>query len=226
MWIKIFVALVASVAAASAQEVLSANTIGYIKKSLPAQGKLITLSIPLYNLTNVNNVFGGLALASEAPVLSSVSFWDPVGQRWVGGAKGGKGWAANVATQIVTSGDFFFMKGPATSTVPTEITILGEVPSDAVLTRTIPGGNRLGSMANPYPVDFVFGTSSLASNATVLSSVSFWDVAGQRWVGGAKGGKGWAANVATQRVIATEGFFMKEASTVTTWTNTKPYTWP
>lgn len=224
LWIAIAGALAVSVVAASAQEVLSANTIGYIKKELPAGGDLITVSVPLFNMSAEQNVFSNLSLAAEAPVGSTVSFWDAVQQRWVGGTKG-KSWAANVVTQVVGSGDFFFLKGPATSTVPTEITIAGEVPDVATLNRAIPGGNLLGSMANPYPADFVFGTSSLASNATLGSTVSFWDVNDQRWVGGTKG-KSWAANVVTQKVLATSGFFLMEAGTVTMWTNAKPYTWP
>ena len=134
LWVAIAGALAVSVVAASAQEVLSANTIGYIKKQLPAQGKLITVSVPLFNMTAANNVFSNLSLAAEAPTLSTVSFWDAGQQRWVSGAKG-KTWAANVATQIVDPGEFFFLKGPATSTIPTEITIAGEVPDVATLAR-------------------------------------------------------------------------------------------
>ena len=40
LWIAIAGALAASVIAASAQEVLSANAVGYIKKTLPAGGKI------------------------------------------------------------------------------------------------------------------------------------------------------------------------------------------
>jgi len=126
LWIAIAGALAVSVAAASAQEVLSANTIGYIKKQLPAGGNLITVSVPLFNMTAANNVFSNLSLAAEAPAGSVASFWDANDQRWVGGSKG----------------------------------------------------------------------------------------------------KTWAANVVTQRVIATSGFFLKEAGTVGAWTNAKPYTWP
>ena len=224
LWVAIAGALAVSVVAASAQEVLSANTIGYIKKQLPAEGKLITVSVPLFNMTAVNNIFSNLSIAAEAPAGSVVSFWDDNDQRWVGGAKG-KTWAANVVTQIVDVGEFFFIKGPLTSAVPTEITIAGEVPDLANMTRNIVVSSNLTSMANPYPADFVFGTSSLASNATAGSVVSFWDANDQRWVGGAKG-KTWAANVVTQKVIATSGFFFKEAGTVGAWTNAKPYTWP
>lgn len=228
MLIGLCAALALSVAAALAQEVLSANTIGYIKKQLPAGGKLITVSIPLNNMTAAQNVFSNLSLSTEAPTLSDVFFWDTGQQIWVGGTKKAKGgWDASVVTQIVSAGQFFFLKGPATSTVPTEITIAGEVPDVSSMARAIPGSGQLGSMANPYPADFVFGTSSLASNATVLSDVFFWDSGDQQWVGGTKKVKGgWDASVVTQKVIATSGFFLKEAGTVTTWTNAKPYTWP
>ena len=227
LWIAIFTAaLVGSIAAASAQEVLSANTIGYIKRELPAGGKLVTVSVPLFNMTAANNVFTNLSLAAEVPTLSEVSFWDPNIQKWVGGAKKAKGWDSNVATQIVDAGEFFFIKGPATSTVPTEITIVGEVPDVTTQTRSFYGNSNLSCMAYTYPADFVFGTSSLASNATVLSEVSFWDVNQQKWVGGAKKAKGWDSNVATQRVEATSGFFFKQVGAAGIWTNAKPYTWP
>ena len=228
LWVAIAGALAVSVVAASAQEVLSANTIGYIKKELPAGGKLITVSVPLFNMTAANNVFSNLSIAAEVPTLSSASFWDPVSQGWNSGTKKAKGgWDVNVATQIVGVGEFFFIKGPATSTVPTEITIAGEVPDLDTQVRAIPGSGRLGSMANPYPADFVFGTSSLASNATVLSSVSIWDPGAQSWNSGTKKAKGgWDSNVATAKIFATSGFFLKEVGTLSSWTNTKPYTWP
>ena len=227
LWIAMGAALVASVVAALAQEVLSANAIGYIKRQLPAGGQLITVAVPLYNMTAANNVFSNLSISAEVPTGSSASFWDPGQQKWVGGTKGTKGWDANVKTQIVDSGEFFFIKGPATSTVPTQITIAGEVPTDATLVRAFTGSSNLTAMANAYPADFVFTNSALATRATVGSEVSFWNVANQAGVGGTKKAKGgWDSNVATQLVTATSGFFLKEAGTVTTWTNTKPYTWP
>lgn len=226
MWVVLGAVLVLSVVAAIAQEVLAVNSIGYIKRELPPGGDLITVSLPLHSMTAENHVFSNLSLSAEAPVGSEVSFWDVANQRWSSGPKGGKGWAANVVTQQIATGEFFFLKGPATSTVPTEITITGELPNETTLARSTPGSGALGSMANPYPADFVFGDSALAANATVGSEVSFWDVDNQRWTSGPKGGKGWAANVVTQVVTATEGFFLKEAGTVTQWTVDKPYTWP
>jgi hypothetical protein len=227
MWMVVGAVVAASVVAATAQnEVLALNSIGYIKKQLPPGGDLITVSLPLHSMTAENHVFGNLSMAAEAPVLSEVSFWDVSNQRWTGGLKGGRGWDANVKTQEIASGEFFFLKGPDAAVDPTEITITGELPNEATLARSVPGSLNLGSMANPYPTDFVFGTSPLASNATVLSEVSFWDVDNQRWTGGLKGGRGWDANVRTQVVSATEGFFLKDAGVASQWTVDKPYTWP
>ena len=228
MWMVVGAVLAASVVAATAQEVLAQNSIGYIKRQLPPGGDLITVSLPLHSMTAENHVFSNLSLATEAPPLSVASFWDASDQEWVGGRKNAKsGWPTVVNTQIVASGEFFFLKGPDAAVEPTEITITGELPSEAMLSRNFPGSGNLSSMANPYPSDFVFGTSPLASNASALSVVSFWDVNSQEWVGGRKNAKsGWPANVVTQVVSATEGFFLKEAGTVVQWTVPKPYTWP
>ncbi len=224
LWIAIAGVLVASVIAASAQEVLSANAVGYIKKTLPAGNKLVSMSVPLNSMTESSIVFGRTSVAAEAPQGSKVYFWDTVGQVWGGGAKGIKGWAAAESNKVIAAGEGFFLKGPGTVA---EVTITGEVPDDPTIARSFPGGGTaLGSLANAYPVDFKFGESDLAKNATQGSKVYFWDEVGQVWGGGAKGIKGWASAESNKVVAAGEGFFLKEAGTVTSWTNTKPYTWP
>ena len=226
LWIAIAGALAASVIAASAQEVLSANAVGYIKKTLPANGKLVALSAPLNSMTESSIVFGRTSVAQEAPVGAVVYFWDPALQGWSGGSKSAKGWGGAQSNKVIASGEAFFLKGNPADAVAREITITGEVPDDAALARAIPGGNALGTVGNPFPVDFKFGTSSIASNATVGSVVYFWDEALQGWSGGSKSAKGWGGAQSNRVVLAAEGFFLKEAGTVTTWTNSKPYTWP
>lgn len=225
LWILMTGALAASVIAASAQEVLSANAVGYIKKTLPADGDLIALSIPLNNMNEAENVFGRTSVAQEAPQGSSVFFWDEVQQGWSGGAKALKGWSAGISNRIIAPGEAFFLKG-AVGGGDVEVTITGEVPDDAQLTRVMSGGNALSAVANPYPVDFKFGESDLAINATQGSSVFFWDEVQQGWSGGAKALKGWSAGISNRVILAAEGFFLKEAAAVTDWDQTKPYTWP
>ena len=224
MWIAVGM-LAASVVAASAQEVLSANAVGYIKKTLPANAQLIAVSIPLDNMNETNNVFGRTSIAQEMPTGSEVFFWDEGQQGWSGGAKGTKGWSSGLSNKVVYAGEAFFVKG-ATGDIDREVTITGEVPADATLQRAMAGGGSLSAVANPYPVDFVFGQSTLAGIATTGSEVFFWDEVNQGWSGGAKGTKGWSAGISNRTVVAGEGFFMKEAGTVTSWNQAKPYTWP
>ncbi|NCD23770.1 MAG: hypothetical protein EOL90_12665 [Spartobacteria bacterium] len=227
VWGLVGVALAASVVAASAQEVLSANTIGYIKKELPGNNKIICLTIPLFSMTEGSNVFGRTSMAQEAPNGSWVYFWNPVSQTWVGGGKSSKGaWAGAQSNYVIKAGEAFFLK--STNATPTEITIAGEVPALASQTRAIAGASALGTVGNPYPADFKFGESDLAKNAANGSWVYFWNPVSQTWVGGGKSSKGlWAGAQSNYVVKATEGFFLKTSNATSwVWTNAKPYTWP
>ena len=229
LWIAMVGALAASVVAASAQgsgEVLSANAVGYIKKTLPAGGDLVAMSIPLNSMTETDIVFGRTSVSQEAPVGATVSFWDEGAQVWIGGLKSTKGWAAAQSNKVVAPGEGFFLKGALTAVDPFDVTITGEVPADTTLSRSIVGGSSLGILANPYPVDFKFGESDLAQQASVGSTVSFWDEVNQVWVGGLKSTKGWAAAQSNKVVAAGESFFLREVGSAATWDAAKPYTWP
>jgi len=226
MWIAMAAAFAASIVAASAQEVLSANAVGYIKKTLPANAKLIMVSVPLNSMTETSNVFGRTSLAQEAPQGSTVYFWDTVLQQWAPGSKGSKGWAGAQSNRVVLAGEGFFLKGSNAAPSAVDVTITGEVPDSDPIVRAIPGSGAYGTLANAYPVDMKFGESDVAKNATTNSVVYFWDETNQQWAPGSKGSKGWAGAQSNRVVVAGEGFFLKEAQTVTIWTNTKPYTWP
>lgn len=226
LWIVMAAALAVAVVAASAQEVLSANAVGYIKKTLPPGGDLVAMSIPLDSMTNTSLVFGETSVASEAPEGAFVYFWDTTLQTWIGGQKSGKGWGPAEAGYVLQPGEGFFLQGDPVAAADVEVTITGEVPADATLPRAIPGGNALGTLANPYPVDFTFGDSDVAVNASEGSFVYFWDVGLQTWIGGQKSGKGWGPAESAYEVQAGEGFFLQESGSVNQWEETKPYTWP
>jgi hypothetical protein len=214
--------LAIAVSAAVAQgEVLSQNAVGYIKVNIPA-GKFAAVAQPLNNMGKVENKFGETSIAQDAPQGSWVYFWDTTLQGWDGGMKGGKGWAGGQSNKVIAAGEGFFLKSPKDA----EVTITGEVPAEPTLDRVIPGNKAFGAIANPYPVDFKFGESDTAKNATQGSWVYFWDMNLQGWDGGMKGGKGWAGGQSNYVVQAGEGFFLKEAGSVTTITTEKPYTWP
>lgn len=227
LWILLGAALVASVLAASAQsEVLSQNAVGYVKKTLPAGGKLVAVSYPLESMTSQDIVFGETSLATEMPVGSYVHFWDEVNQSWEPGVKAGKGWAALQAQKVIAPGEAFFIQGNPAGAADVEVTMTGEVPTDASMARAIVGGNALGTVGNPYPVDFIFGTSAVAEDAPVGTYVHFWSIDNQSWEPGVKAGKGWAALQASKVVEAGEGFFLQQPGAGDTWVATKSYTWP
>jgi hypothetical protein len=214
--------LAIAVSAAVAQgEVLSQNAVGYIKVPLPA-GKFVSVAQPLNNMGKAENKFGETSLAQEAPQGSWVYFWSPTSQGWSGGLKGAKGWQAGDSNRVIAAGEGFFIKSPK----DTEVTITGEVPDEPTSDRVIPGNKAFGAIANPYPVDFKFGESEAAKNASQGSWVYFWSIPSQGWSGGLKGAKGWQAGDSNRVVQAGEGYFLKEATDKTTVTTVKPYTWP
>ena len=217
--------LAIAVSAAVAQEVLSQNAVGYIKVPTIA-GKFISVAQPLNNMGKAENKFGETSIAQELPQGSTVFFWSPEGQGWSGGGKSMKGWQPAESNRVIAAGEGFFIKAPANAPADGEVTITGEVPDEPSLDRVIPGNKAFGSLANPYPVDFKFGESDVAKNASQGSTVFFWDLAAQGWGGGMKSGKGWAGAESNRIVAAGEGFFLKEAEGVTTITTVKPYTWP
>lgn len=225
--VSLLALLLISASAAFAQQegVYSANALGYIKKTVPPEGKLACVTIPLHSLTDGTNVFGRTTLAQQMPVGSVVFFWNPETQGWSGGMKGVKGWNSAQSNRVVVAGEGFFLKSPADQATPIPITFAGEVPSEATLSRAVAGGDALTTVGNPYPADFLFGTSTLASNAAMGSIVYFWNPE-TGWSGGMKGIKGWNSAQANRVVAATEAFFMKQAGAGSIWSPEKPYTWP
>ena len=228
LWIAIAGALAASVIAATAADVLSANAVGYIKRTIPANGKLETVCYSLNPMpATASTYFTNTSVATEMPNLSAAYFWNPVSQRWLGALKSGKGvWDVTASAKTLLPGEMFFLKTPAGSAA-VEVTITGEVPDDATLERAVQGGSAIAALGNPYPVDVAFTNMDVAKRAANLSAAYFWNPTTGRWVGALKSGKGvWDVTAAAKTLLAGEGFFLKDAGAASVWTNTKPYTWP
>lgn len=225
--VSLLALLLISASAAFAQQegVYSANALGYIKKTVPPEGKLACVTIPLHSLTDGTNVFGRTTLAQQLPAGSVVYFWNPETQGWSGGMKSTKGWNSAQSNRVVVAGEGIFLKSPTNQATPIPITFAGEVPSEATLSRAVIGNNAFATVGNPYPADFKFGTSTLASNAAMGSIVYFWNPE-TGWSGGMKSAKGWNSAQAERVVAATEAFFLKEAGSGLVWSPEKPYTWP
>ena len=217
-------AMVGSVVAASAQEVLSANAVGYVKRAVPA-GKLQIVSIPFENIASEDGTykFGETQIANDLKQGSEVMFWDDAKQVWSGGSKSAKGWSAGEANHVVVPGEAFFVRNNTSDDL--EVTAAGEVPADATLTRAYNGGKALSIVSAPYPVDIRFADTEIAGQLPQGSEVMFWDDAKQVWSGGAKSAKGWSAGEANKVIAAGEGFFIRSTAD-DTWEAVKPYTWP
>jgi hypothetical protein len=226
MWIAMVGAFAASIVAASAQEVLSANAVGYIKKTLPADAKFIMVSVPLESMTETDTVFGRTSLAQEAPQGSMVYFWNVALQQWDLGNKTSKGWAAAQSNRVVAAGEGFFLKGSNAAPTAVDVTITGEVPDTDPLVRAIPGSGAYGTLANAYPVDMKFGESDVAKNASQNSIVLLLERSPAAMGLGQQDLQGLGGCSVEPRGEAGEGFFLREMGTVTTWTKRQAYTWP
>ena len=214
-----------SQAVAQSATAYSSSAIGVIKKTIPAQ-KLILMSVPLDQESDEGQgfVFQSVPAISNMPNGSVANFWDVENQKWIMQGKTAKsGWGAQ-KTRLIAPGECFFIKNPGSSDL--ELVVSGEVPADATISRGLPA-NALQVVANPYPVPMAFTNFSFASTVPNGSVANFWDVENQKWIMQGKTAKsGWGAQ--KEREIAPgEGFFVKPASsTPSTWTESRPYTWP
>lgn len=231
LWIAMVGALVASVVAASAQEVLSANAVGYIKKEVPPAGDLVPITIPLEAMDSVDVIFTNSSVASEAENGSIAYFWSLTNQEWQSSTKSTKDakWGGAAVGKAMDVGEMFFLKSPATAVAAKEVTITGQVPPTNSPVEVWGQGN-LTAIGNPYPVDFVFTNSSLASGAANGSLAYFWDPTGQAWMSSTKSTKDgtWGGAAIGRTISAGEGFFLKDQSASATrqWSAEKLYTWP
>ena len=213
-------------AVAQSATAYSSSAIGVIKKTLPA-GKLVSISVPLDQESDEGQgfVFQSIPAISNMPNGSVVNFWDAENQKWVPQSKSQKGGWGSQKERLIAPGECFFLKNNQSTNI--ELIISGEVPSDASISRGLPVG-ALQSVANPYPVPMVMTNFTFANALPNGSIANFWDEENQKWVPQSKSSKGgWGSQ--KDRVIAPgEGFFVKPNtnSTVTTWTEVRPYTWP
>ena len=214
-----------SQAVAQSATAYSSSAIGVIKKTLPA-GKLALVSVPLDQESDEGQgfVFQSVPAISNMPNLSVANFWDAENQKWISQKKTSKlGWGAQKDRRIAP-GESFFIMNPQSTNI--ELIISGEVPADASIPRSLPGG-ALVLVANPYPVPMVFTNFAFASSLPNLSVANFWDEANQKWITQKKTSKlGWGAQQ-NREIAPGEGFFLNSASsTATEWAETRPYTWP
>lgn len=215
-----------SSAVAQSATAYSSTAVGVIKRTLPA-GKLVSISVPLDQDSDEGQgfIFQSVPAISNLPNGTIVNFWDAENQKWIPQNKSAKsGWGAEKNRRILP-GECFFIKNNQSTNI--ELIISGEVPNDATISRGLPVG-ALQSVANPYPVPMILTNFAFASALPNGSIANFWDVENQKWIPQNKSSKsGWGAEK-NREIAPGEGFFVKPNtnSTVTTWTESRPYSWP
>lgn len=213
-------------AVAQSATAYSSSAIGVIKKTIPAK-KQVLISVPLDQESDEGQgfPFQSIPAISNMPNGTVANFWDAENQKWIPQSKTARGgWGAQ-KDRLVVPGECFFLYNAQTTDF--ELIISGEVPSDATISRGIPAG-ALQVVANPYPVAMTFTNFSFAGSVPNGSVANFWDVESQKWIPQSKTSRGGWGVQKDRSIAPGEGFFVLPGtnSTITTWTETRPYTWP
>lgn len=228
------VASVASLAVAQDAAVAnSANAVGVIKYTIPANGELTCISLPLHPMDTADAqgrwIFGDTSICDQLDVGSSVYFWS--GTAWNMFQKMQVGtrirWTGGVTNRPVENGEAIFVKGPAGAEAKT-ISLLGELPTEDTLEYDLTGSNNLDTRAvSLYPVEVAFGDTELEESLPVSSSVYFWS--GTAWNMFQKMQVGtrirWTGGVTNRVVKVGEGVFVKSSGDAATVTHERPFEW-
>lgn len=213
----IALAVIALVASASYAQVYSRNAVGYVKVTAVKDGfTLVSMDFENMGATpTIANVIG-----DQLPTGSSVFFWDPVGQTYIGESKTRSGWTG---TNLITLGRAMFLKVDS-SAVSNEYQVyfMGEVPATTGQTYA---ANGFYFQGYPYPVGVLWTNTDLSKQSVVGDSIFWWSTTGQTYVGSSKTRSGWGGDGPIKVINPGEGFIMKATAPLTV-NETKPYTWP
>ncbi len=188
-------------------QVESVNIVGYMTQTLTTKNNMIGLNfgkvgdggaIPIVNLIPKGqpgmNAGAGSDVADNIQVLGSAGYtiyYLCNGNIGKGGAyvPAADGWVKLGETAVTTDtipvgGAFWFISQSASATVPVELTLAGQVATDATFTKTIKPG--LNMIANGYAADIAFADpatglsvgvegvgSDVADNIQVLTSSGY-----------------------------------------------------
>ena len=221
LWIAIIGALAASVIAASAQEVLSGNAVGYVKVDI--SNTFTVINMPFDDMSGGPTMFTntiGPQVAGVGAVLYvwTGEIWDP--KRY---ERGNWNNAAGVALE---PGVAYFLKRPTSWTGTSNITLTGEVPEATNTQRSVRGSGNFDMVSFAYPAEVKFTNTLLAAQGGGVGAAiytwtgSIWDP--RRYE---RGNWNNAANLTLKPGV---GYFFKAATAGAgfTWRQLRPYTWP
>lgn len=218
-------AVAAIAAVAQAEEVKSANAVGFI--DIPIEpNQLVALSVPFVNMADGSDGswdFKDLDLAKSAPRGTVAYFWENSAWKTMNASRTG----GFTQSRMLQPGEFFFIKWPKTAEA-SDLIISGEVPADSTIPVVIMGKKNLSAVANPYPTPMEFREFTFAKNAPRGSQAFFWEGGAWRTVNASRNG-----GFADPKVVEPgEGFFFKTTSSELDdydskeWEVVRPYQWP
>lgn len=225
----LIVSLLSSQALAQdAAEAKSVNAVGVVKYTIPANGGLACISLPLnpMDTTSTNGywVWGETSLAEQMDIGSYVYFWN--GSGWAPYQKTKlRGWNNEAKTYEIAPGEAFFVQSAQGSSDASVVSLLGELPTEESMIYSVSGGNAVLETRGVtfYPVSGKFGDTALADALPKESYVYFWT--GTQWAPYQKTKlRGWNNEALNMETTVGEGVFVQSVSDVEV-TEERPFDW-
>lgn len=218
---------------AMSQEVLSANAVGYVKLSLPADGSLLLARHDFVNIDGSATVLSDL-LGLDLPDGTTVFKWDRAAQQYVLPAPtlsedfaGVKSWS-RTDIELERGDAFFIQNGPGAPVA--DVVLVGEVPGANNSSDTTVISPAEGFTGYPYPASIALEDTALADAVPVDTTVFIWNAEAQSYnLPGPTKSEDFAGNITwtgNPTINPGEGFWVDAGGANVEVTETKPYDWP
>ncbi len=134
------------------------------------QGDLLTMPLT----AGIGNRFG--SIETNAPMQTTVYFYDAATTNFEVGIKGVKGWSTPQSNRVVLPGESFFLKSPTGGSFA--VSVDGTSLCTPVTNQV---NERWTALGYPFPDDVAWTDTALASNLATGSLVYFWDLNEQQY---------------------------------------------
>ena len=221
LWIAVVGALAASVIAASAQEVLSGNAVGYVKVDI--SNTFTMINMPFDDMSGGPTMFTNTIGPQVMGVGALVYRYS--GVDWTSYPFDRGNWN-NAASLALEPGVAYFLKRPNSWTGTSNITLTGEVPEATNSQRAVTGAGNFTTVSFAYPAEVKFTNTLLAAQGGGVGA-SIFAYNGTDWTSYPYDRGNWN-NAASLVLKPGVGYFFKAATASGgfIWNQRRPYTWP
>ncbi len=221
LWIAIIGALAVSVIAASAQDVLSGNAVGYVKVDI--SNTFTMINMPFDDMSGGPTMFTNTIGPQVMGVGAIVYRYS--GVDWTSYPFDRGNWN-NAAGLVLEPGVAYFLKRPNSWTGTSNITLTGEVPEATNSQRAVTGAGNFTTVSFAYPAEVKFTNTLLAAQGGGVGA-SIFAYNGTDWTSYPYDRGNWN-NAASLVLKPGVGYFFKAATASGgfVWSQRRPYTWP